>query len=55
MGTQERNTLDSKPKYEHYFRKDIDVSFGLFSSISMKPIKQEDSTKETLDLEAIQE
>jgi hypothetical protein len=55
MGTQERNTLDSKPKYEHYFRKDIDVSFCLFSSISMKPIKQEDSTKETLDLEAIQE
>ncbi len=25
MGTQERNTLDIKAKYEHYFRKDIDV------------------------------
>ncbi len=25
MGTNPRNTLDTKAKYEHYFRKDIDV------------------------------
>lgn len=25
IGTQPRNTLDTKAKYEHYFRKDIDV------------------------------
>jgi hypothetical protein len=28
FGTQARNTLDTKAKYEHYFRKDIDVKFG---------------------------
>ena len=27
IGTQPRNTLDTKAKYEHYFRKDIDVQF----------------------------
>ena len=26
MGTFPRNTLDTKAKYEHYFRKDVDVS-----------------------------
>ena len=25
MGTNPRNTLDTQAKYEHYFRKDIDV------------------------------
>ena len=25
IGTNPRNTLDTKAKYEHYFRKDIDV------------------------------
>lgn len=25
MGTQPRNTLDTKAKYEHYFRPDVDV------------------------------
>ena len=25
IGTTVRNTLDTKAKYEHYFRKDIDV------------------------------
>ena len=39
MGTQPRNTLDTKAKYEHYFRKDIDVLLVSLSSISMKPIK----------------
>lgn len=55
IGTEERNTLDNIPKYEHYFRKDIDVIFVQFSLISTKPIKQEDSTSETPDLEVIQE
>ena len=30
FGTQVRNTLDTKAKYEHYFRKDIDVHFGFY-------------------------
>lgn len=25
IGTAPRNTLDTKAKYEHYFRKDLDV------------------------------
>ena len=25
MGTQPRTTFDTKPKYEHYARKDFDV------------------------------
>ena len=29
IGSQPRNTLDTKAKYEHYFRKDIDVIFSL--------------------------
>ena len=31
MGTDPRNTLDTKAQYEHYFRKDIDVIIILFS------------------------
>lgn len=27
IGTQPRNTLDTKAKYEHYYRKDIDVFY----------------------------
>ncbi len=30
IGTEPRNTLDTKAKYEHYYRKDIDVNFILF-------------------------
>ena len=26
IGTTIRNTLDTKAKYEHYFRQDVDVS-----------------------------
>jgi hypothetical protein len=33
IGTQIRNTLDIKAKYEHYFRKDIDVSLYLTFSL----------------------
>lgn len=29
MGTQPRNTLDTKAKYEHYFRPDVDVRMSL--------------------------
>jgi len=31
IGTTERNTLDTKAKYEHYFRKDMDVNYNEFS------------------------
>jgi hypothetical protein len=48
IGTDPRNTLDTKAKYEHYFRKDIDVSIISFSSISTRQIKFVDSIMETL-------
>jgi hypothetical protein len=48
IGTDPRNTLDTKAKYEHYFRKDIDVSTISFSSISTRQIKFVDSIMETL-------
>ena len=55
IGTEERTTLDSKPKYEHYYRKDVDVNFVSFSLISMKPIKHEEQMEEIPGLEVIQE
>ena len=48
IGTNPRNTLDTKAKYEHYFRKDIDVSQDLPSSTSMKPIEQRGTLSEIL-------
>jgi hypothetical protein len=51
IGTQPRNTLDTKAKYEHYFRKDIDVILILFSLIPIKLIKQEELILATLGLE----
>ena len=40
IGTQPRNTLDTKAKYDHYFRKDVDVFFiNLHSLIQIKLIK----------------
>lgn len=54
MGTNPRNTLDTKAKYEHYFRKDIDVSEGLFSWISTRLIGLGGTIMEILDLEEIQ-
>lgn len=39
IGTQPRNTLDTKAKYEHYFRKDIDVLIMRFSLTLMRQIK----------------
>jgi hypothetical protein len=55
MGTDPRNTLDTKAKYEHYFRKDVDVTFILFSLISTRQIELEDCTMETPALGEIQE
>ena len=36
IGTFPRNTLDTKAKYEHYFRKDVDVRINIYSLISMR-------------------
>ena len=36
IGTFPRNTLDTKAKYEHYFRKDVDVRMKLYSLISTR-------------------
>ena len=47
IGTFPRNTLDTKAKYEHYFRKDVDVPFNIFSLTSMKQIEQEKIMLET--------
>lgn len=55
IGTTPRNTLDTKAKYEHYFRKDIDVKMCLCSLISMKPIEESDSSQEILALVEMQE
>lgn len=48
IGTDPRNTLDTKAKYEHYYRKDVDVSPLLFSSISTRQTKSVDNTMEIL-------
>lgn len=55
IGTDPRNTLDTKAKYEHYFRKDIDVPSTTLSSTSMKQIKCAGNIMETLALAEIQE
>ena len=55
IGTNPRNTLDTKAKYEHYFRKDVDVTILLFSLISMKQIELEKIIMEILGLGEIQE
>jgi hypothetical protein len=55
IGTDPRNTLDTKAKYEHYHRKDIDVSSKRRSSISTKLTKREETTLEIPGLEEIQE
>lgn len=39
LGTAPRNTLDTKGKYEHYFRKDIDVFVYYYLFGSLIPIK----------------
>ena len=55
IGTFPRNTLDTKAKYEHYFRKDVDVTFNSLSSTSIKPIEAEEIMSVTPDSEEIQE
>ena len=46
IGTNPRNTLDTKAKYEHYFRKDIDVRMLRCSWTSISQIRWEGSIKE---------
>lgn len=50
IGTQPRNTLDTKAKYEHYFRKDIDVFLFLFRLTSMRLIGEIESILAIRDL-----
>lgn len=50
MGTAPRNTLDTKAKYEHYFRQDIDVPIVLYSSTQTKLTKSEELPMATPDL-----
>ena len=54
LGTNPRNTLDTKAKNEHYFRKDVDVFPTIYSSISMRQTREEGSVMETPDLGEIQ-
>jgi len=49
IGTNPRNTLDTKAKYEHYFRQDIDVRNLLYSSTSTKLTKSKEITRATHD------
>ena len=55
IGTFPRNTLDTKAKYEHYFRKDVDVTLNSLSSISIKQIEAEEIMLAIPDSEEIQE
>lgn len=50
IGTEPRNTLDVNNKYDHYFRKDIDVKYPLPSLIPTKQIKSEEFSQKILDL-----
>lgn len=53
IGSSPRNTLDTKAKYEHYFRKDIDVPVKIRSWISTRRTGRGGSTLAIPDLEAI--
>ena len=44
IGTNPRNTLDTKAIYEHYFRKDIDVAQYLYSLTSTRLTRPNVST-----------
>jgi hypothetical protein len=55
IGSNPRNTLDTKAKYDHYFRKDIDVAHYLYSLTSTKPTGPGDSIMATLASAAIPE
>jgi hypothetical protein len=55
IGTNPRNTLDTKAQYEHYYRQDVDVFHFLSSSILTKLIKREGSIMVILDSVEIQE
>lgn len=51
VGTSPRNTLDTKAKYQHYFRQDIDVLSFLASLTSTKLIRLEGQLMEIQDSE----
>lgn len=53
VGTSPRNTLDTKAKYEHYFRQDIDVLPFVVSLTSIKLIRREGWQMETQGSEEI--
>ena len=55
IGTAPRNTLDTKAKYEHYYRKDIDVLFPSPSSTLTRPIKDAETITATPASEEIPE
>jgi hypothetical protein len=55
FGTSSRDAVDSKGKYEHYMRPDVDVKLFLFSLILFKLIRIEDIIREILGLEDNQE
>lgn len=55
FGSGPRDAGDSKPKYEHYLRSDMDVLYMLFSSILVKLIKIEDIILEMRELVENQE
>lgn len=55
IGTYPRNTLDTKAKYEHYFRKDVDVHHPSLSSTSTRQTRPGGTTSATLVSEAIPE
>ena len=53
IGTFPRNTLDTKAKYDHYFRKDVDVKLEVCRSMSMRLIELGRLMSEILDSEVI--
>jgi hypothetical protein len=55
IGTAPRNTLDTKAKYEHYYRKDIDVLFPSPSSTLTRRIKDAETITATPASEEIPE
>ena len=54
IGTFPRNTLDTKAKYDHYFRKDVDVHHSIVRSMSMKLTEPEKTMSEIHDSEETQ-
>ena len=47
FGTASRDAGDSQPKYEHFYRPDVDVLFPIFSLTLSKQTRTEDTTSAT--------